>query len=116
MKPPQIAIDFGTPPGSPTRTSDDFERVPYPPEHHKSQLAEELPLHYMNEDKARRRAVGRGGVEVDGQKDYYDDDGKDVYAKLRPGKGHLGSGRLRRAPLPPPTTIVRVYTTLFFSY
>jgi len=109
MRPPQVAIDFGTPPGSPSRTSsDDFERVPYPPDHHKSQQVEELPLHYMNEDKARRRGVVRGGPEPTGH-EVYDDDGKDVYAKLRPFKGRAGSGRLRRAPPPPPTTIVSIY-------
>ena len=106
MRPPQVAIDFGTPPEPPSRTSsDDFERVPYPPEHHKSQQSEELPLHYMNEDKARWRGVARGASELNSHEEY-DDDGKDVYAKLRPPKGRVGSGRLRRAPPPPPTTIV----------
>jgi len=110
MRPPQVAIDFGTPPASPNRTSsDDFERVPYPPDHYKSQQPEELPLHYMNEDKARRRGPGvavKSGPESSGHEEYYDDDGKDVYAKMRPTTGRMGSGRLRRLPPPPPTNIV----------
>jgi dolichyl-phosphate-mannose-protein mannosyltransferase len=108
MQPPQIAIDFGTPPTTPPRTSsDEFERVPYPPDHSKSQQQEELPLHYMSEDKARRRVGGRGGAQLSGREEYYDydDDGKDVYAKLKSTKGTVGSGRPRRGPPPPPTTI-----------
>jgi dolichyl-phosphate-mannose-protein mannosyltransferase len=112
MRPPQVAIDFGTPPGSPSRTSsDDFERVPYPPEHYKSQQEEDLPLHYMGEDKARRRGVARTAGESSGHEEYYDDDGKDVYAKVRPLKSRVGSGRPRRVPPPPPATIVCIHFT-----
>lgn len=132
MKPPQVAIDFGTASGTPSRTSsDEFEQVPYPADHHSNwdppaivsstyKTEEELPLHYMNEEKARRRVKGPGGGGVDfvgaGAIDptmaYYDDEGKDVYAKIRPEKGRVSSGRLRRPPPPPPTTIVRAF--LFF--
>ena len=118
MKPPQVAIDFGTPAGSPRASSDDFERVPYPPDHYKSQQEEELPLHYMGEDKARRRGVGRVGsaVESSGHEEYFDDDGKDVYAKLRPLKGRVGSGRPRRGPPPPPTSIVCIYFLRYVNH
>lgn len=66
----------------------------------------------MSEEKARRRVRGAGdsGDFQGGGNDIameYDDEGKDVYAKLRPRKGRVGSGRLRRPPPPPPTNIVR---------
>ncbi|KAH8106915.1 glycosyltransferase family 39 protein [Cristinia sonorae] len=130
MKRSDIALNFGTPPGS-TRTSSDFEEVNYPrsntesssPEHSFSWTAvprreEELPLHFMNEDSARRRVVrpqGAGGS-YDGHSESsapkheggyaeYDDGGKDVYSKMRAAKGPAGSGRIHRPPPPPPTTI-----------
>lgn len=119
MRPPQVALDFGTPPGPPSATSsDEFERVPYPEEHTNwaatSHQEEELPLHYMNEEKARRRVRGPGaGGEYAGMAPMesgmeYDDEGKDVYAKIRPTKGRVGSGRLRRPTPPPPTSVVSV--------
>ncbi|KAF8800036.1 dolichyl-phosphate-mannose-protein mannosyltransferase [Phlegmacium glaucopus] len=37
--------------------------------------------------------------------DYYDDEGKDVYNKMRPKSARLGSGRLPQLPLPPPTSV-----------
>lgn len=134
MKPSQVAIDFGTPQAPPSRasSSDDFEKISYPSDNSDwnpppivssyNKPEEELPLHYMNEDKARRRVVGRGGGgeyagagPIDnGGDDYYDDEGKDVYSKIRPDRGRVGSGRLRRAPPPPPTSIVCV-TCSFIS-
>lgn len=117
MRPPQVSLDFGSPPGTPSRnSSDDFEQIPYPPDHLNwapSSKQEELPLHYMNEEKARRRVRGTGGsgdfpggVVGHDMGMEYDDESKDVYAKLRPAKGRVGSGRLRRPPPPPPTSIV----------
>ena len=110
MKPPaEVAVDFGAtdPDGS-----FDFEHVPYPEDHHHhhhwslSNREEELPLHYMSEEKARRRMVkvpvgpaGMGGEDhahshKEHYGDYYDDQGKDAYNKIHPGNAHLGSGRL----------------------
>lgn len=133
-RPSEIALNFGTPPGGNSpRTSSDFEEISYPsvsttpvPQHDLSQnwstRQEELPLHYMSEETARRRFAGRpapleGTFVGEGQglneKDEgygptpYDDGGKDVYNKMYTAKSPLGSGRLRRPPQPPPTTIVR---------
>ena len=137
MKPADVAINLGTPQGSP-RTSSDFEEVHYPHQHTSAasisstgslgwttvpRREEELPLpHYMSEDTARRRvprapAVGDGSgtYAVHDEKqalsyDAYDDGGKDVYAKMKAARGPVGSGRVRRPPPPPPTSIVCVYT------
>ncbi|OBZ65725.1 hypothetical protein A0H81_14234 [Grifola frondosa] len=35
----------------------------------------------------------------------FDDEGKDVYSKMKTAKVPFGSGRLRRPPPPPPTTL-----------
>jgi len=113
MRPSEISLDLGTPPGSPTRTSSDFEEIPYPSHHWSaSHREEDLPLHYMNEEKPRRRvprgpgsAVGHKGGETE---EYELDDRKDVYAKANATNyGHpLGSGRVRQYVPPPPTSIV----------
>ena len=110
MRPPEVSLDLGTPPESPTRISSDFEEVPYPPDHWAaSNREEELPLHYMNEEKARRRVVKGPGSAASprGQQIDYEDE-KDVYAKANAANyGHaVGSGRPRHHPPPPPTTIV----------
>ncbi|KAG1782405.1 glycosyltransferase family 39 protein [Suillus placidus] len=120
MRPPQVQIDFGTPPGTPPRTSSDFEEIPYPathPSYNKTAQSykheELLPLHHMNEDTSTRRRVARGpgssggfmsGDEHESEM-HYDDDGKDVYSKLRPTRSRVGSGRVHRPPPPPPTSI-----------
>ena len=115
-----ISLNFGTPEISP-RTSSEFEEVHYPTAstaaHGSAWSAhprekEELPLHYMSEETARRRVrVTPGGNGVYdshvGVHDEYDDEGKDVYAKMRSSKVPVSSGRPRRPPPPPPTTIVR---------
>ncbi|KAJ6612240.1 glycosyltransferase family 39 protein [Mycena sp. CBHHK59/15] len=104
-----VAVDFGpSNPDSPPRTSDDFEQVPYPPSHW-SRREEELPLYSMNEDKARRRvpkfaALPSTAGDHD-RNDLYDDEGKDVYSKVRALKSYQGSGRPRYPPAPPPTSI-----------
>ncbi|KAF8147568.1 dolichyl-phosphate-mannose-protein mannosyltransferase [Crassisporium funariophilum] len=67
----------------------------------------------MSEDKARRRVKPSTGaglgeyehVEKEHYGDYYDDEGKDVYNKVRPNKSRVGSGRLPQPPLPPPTSV-----------
>lgn len=120
-----ISLNFGTPEVSP-RTSSEFEEIHYP--HHTSTTAahtsswpaasrekEELPLHYMNEETARRRVRvtpgGNGVYDTHAEvQDEYDDEGKDVYAKMRTAKVPVSSGRPRRPPPPPPTTIVRAGT------
>ena len=139
-RPSEIALNFGTPPGGNSpRTSSDFEEVSYPsistsPETHNTHLnnnwntrQDELPLHYMSEDTARRRFAGRppplNGTFVGEGKEQSekllhegyggpvqeDDGGKGVYNKMHAVKSPLGSGRLRRPPPPPPTTIVRTF-------
>lgn len=132
MKRSDITLNFGSPPGSP-RTSSDFEEVNYPhsrtdsnsPDISLSWTAvprreEELPLHYMNEESARRRVVRPQGGSGSYAEHYdtpnkheggyaeYDDGGKDVYSKMKAARGPVGSGRIHRPPPPPPTTIVRL--------
>ena len=119
MRPPGVVLDIETTSGSPPRTSSDFEEISYPLNHWATaHQEEELPLHYMNEDKARRRitrgpgsAVGHGGDKYA----YEDDEGKDVYSKARAGRHGVpaGSGRIRHAPPPPATSIVRFW---FFDF
>ncbi|KAF7793201.1 hypothetical protein EIP86_004310 [Pleurotus ostreatoroseus] len=118
----EIHLNFGTTPPDSPRTSSDFEEIQYPhttssTAHHNaawtapSHREEDLPLYSsMNEEKARRRvpraSAGSAAFSayVDGP-DEYDDEGKDVYAKMRASKMPLGSGRPRRPPPPPATTI-----------
>ncbi|KAI0819094.1 glycosyltransferase family 39 protein [Irpex lacteus] len=117
--PDSISLDFGTPEVSP-RTSSDFEEIPYPQytqashQHQTGWAAqprreEELPLHYMNEETARRRVhASRGPASTgfyDEKQDQYDDDGKDVYAKIKASRIPVSSGRPRRPPAPPATSI-----------
>jgi dolichyl-phosphate-mannose-protein mannosyltransferase len=118
MRPPAITVDF-TESDTQTRSSSEFEEISYPSNHHHwsaPQYEEELPLHYMSEEKARRRVV-RGpesaGVHDSPANDgpgyggYDDDEGKDVYNKPRPIQNRIGSGRLPQPLPPPPTTLVR---------
>lgn len=120
-RPPAVAIDFGSPESDIQSTSSlEFEHVGYPDQyHHQHHRAEEtLPLHYMSEEKARRRVRpggAGGGLDADfnekEQFEYqeYDDAGKDVYNKPRPYNGaRISSGRLPAQPFPPPTSIVSV--------
>jgi dolichyl-phosphate-mannose-protein mannosyltransferase len=115
--PDSISLNFGTPEVSP-RTSSEFEEISYPhyttashqqyPGRGASQRREEeLPLHYMGEETARRRVpASRGHGYYDEKQTEYDDDGKDVYAKIRASKMPVGSGRPRRPPTLPATSIV----------
>ncbi|KAF8207275.1 glycosyltransferase family 39 protein [Mycena galopus ATCC 62051] len=103
-----VALDFGpSDPDSASRTSDDFEQVPYPPSHWSaSQREEELPLFSVSEEKARRRVPKTvAPFASDLARDLYDDEGKDVYNKPRSFKAYQSSGRPRQPPLPPPTSI-----------
>ncbi|KAI0950000.1 hypothetical protein AcV7_008603 [Taiwanofungus camphoratus] len=118
MKPSQITLNIGTPPEGSPRTSSDFEEIQYPTTDSSwtlpSRREEELPLHYMNEETARRRVTrvpggnGSYGVQAeDSNTGYgvYDDEGKEVYSKMRDLRSPPGSGRPRRPPPPPPTTV-----------
>lgn len=115
MKPAQVAIDFGNDSDTPPRSSSEFEEVPYPS--NSWPAPEELPLHYMSEEKARRRPVK--GAHDDGPISvniaHYDDDGKDVYNKLRAVKARMGSGRPPPPLAPPATNIVSVFSSLITS-
>lgn len=111
MKPSAIAVDFGT--NAPDPPSQ-FE-AHYPPNDWTSiDRDEDLPLHYMSEEKARRRVKGPSGTapgeyeyaEKSRYTDYYDDEGKDVYNKPRAHAAHMGGGRPPQPPLPPPTSLV----------
>lgn len=108
MRPSEVVLSPRTPLDSP-RTSSDFEEVHYPGNNWSSSRApEELPLHYMNEDKARRRVTHPSaplGQAVENME--LDTEGKDVYTKMKQSHGGIGGGRPRRAPPPPPTSIVR---------
>ena len=113
-RPNEIAIDLAPPSA---RSSSDFVEVAYPPSHwtaaptHRNPEEDHL-LHYMTDEKARRRAP-RGPARSEkepsiGTKAYYDDDdgdGKDVYAKFSPTY-RVSSGRPHRPPPPPAMTIV----------
>ena len=110
------AFNFGT---SDPDAPFEFEDIPYP-SHHWSAVnrEEELPLHYMSEEKARRRVKAPAGPMLDPQGkepygEYYDDEGKDVYNKMRPKNSRLSSGRLPQPPLPPPTSVVNLFFFFF---
>ena len=125
----QVALDLGPPYEDGARSDSDFEEIPHPANHngywtqhppaHAPPREEELPLHYMNQENARRRVTrGPGGNDGGGLSqfsekeglDYYanDDEGKDVYSKMKAARGPISSGRPRRPPPPPPTTVVRL--------
>lgn len=97
--PGPVAVDLGTP--SP-RSS--FEEINYPTTSAPTAwpVQEELPLHYMSEDKARRRIrpTGPGGPHIHETApllDEDDDGGKEVYGKMR------AAAVLRQIPRAPPT-------------
>jgi dolichyl-phosphate-mannose-protein mannosyltransferase len=118
-KPSEVVLELGTPPpGSPSRTSEEFEQVPYPAnttstETHwgpsRNVAEEELPLHYMDGDRARRRVRPSTGVSHDdGGRRYdaeYDDDKELYHDKLRPVNiPRIGRSTQRSIP---PTNLVR---------
>jgi hypothetical protein len=109
MRPSEVVLSPRTPQDSP-RTSSDFEEVNYP--HNWSSSHEELPLHYMNEDKARRRipigSSAQVGYDDSSEPMEYDGEGKDVYTKMKHRHAGIGGGRPRRLPPPPPTSLVCV--------
>ncbi len=106
-----VAVNFSA--SDPDSSSSDFEEVQYPPNNW-AQATEQLPLYHM-EEKARRRTKGGvpsfedDGYEAAQKTDYaYNDEGKDVYNKMRSPRSGMGGGRPRMAPPPPPTSIVRI--------
>lgn len=114
MRPSQLALNLGTPPGSPTRTSSDFEEVSYPSSHWSSHNEEELPMHYLSEDTARRRGKGAAaGNSVDEAKAEpdYNDEGKDVYNKIRVVRGPTLGGRPQKPPSPPASSLVSTFAS-----
>ncbi|KAI0320711.1 glycosyltransferase family 39 protein [Amylostereum chailletii] len=119
MKPSEIAITIDSLPPSPTRTSSDYEKIDYPshsaPDWAARRREEELPLHYMTEETARRR-VTRGpgssamGGELESEKNWEEDDqGKDVYSKAGASSRYGGSGRVMRRAMPPPPTSIKEF-------
>ena len=118
MRPSQVALNLGTPPGSPTRTSSDFEELSYPSSSHWSSQHEELPMHYLSEDTARRRVKGAAegnSPEETKVEPEYNDEGKDVYNKMRVVKGPTLGGRPQKPPPPPATSLVGFVSILFMS-
>lgn len=105
MKPAAIAVDIGDT-DSPTQ----YEPIPYPSaNYHWSE--QQLPLHYMSEETARRRIKISGGAALGSplpkeSYEHYDDESKDVYSKFRPPSARIASGRLPQPHQPPPTSIV----------
>jgi dolichyl-phosphate-mannose-protein mannosyltransferase len=107
MKPAAIAVDIG----SDTDFPNHYEPIPYPTANYRwTEQHQQLPLHYMSEETARRRVKVSGGVAVGSPlpNEYgdYDDETKDAYHKPRPPSAHVASGRLPQPHLPPPTSIV----------
>lgn len=118
MKSDQVALNLGTPPGSPPRTSSEFEEVAYPqpspPSHWAATKQDaELPLHYMSEESARRRVRGQVGTEYGDHAEAHeleplnDDEGKDVYNKIGATRPATYGGRPRKPVHPPPSSLVR---------
>lgn len=117
-KPTEIALELGTPPGS-RRTSEEFEQVSYPANStfndtlwgpsHRHVIEEELPLHYMNDERARRRVKGgAGSSREDGEQQYeaeYDEKAS-FHDKARVVSIPRIARNMRRNP-PPPTNLVR---------
>ncbi|KZT43999.1 glycosyltransferase family 39 protein [Sistotremastrum suecicum HHB10207 ss-3] len=104
--PGEVALEIDSPTESP-RASSEFEEVSYPT-WSQPRAEEELPLHYMGEDKARRRVKGAQAApestvmfDADSPAEYDqgDDGGKDVYAKLRQHQTPVS--RMRRTSAPP---------------
>ena len=67
----------------------------------------------MSEETARRRVPrapsgGDAYAAYNEKSEEYDDEGKDVYAKIRASRMPVSSGRPRRHHQPPATTIVRI--------
>ena len=66
-------------------------------------------MHYLSEDTARRRvkgaAEGNSPEETKAEPEY-NDEGKDVYNKMRVVKGPTLGGRPQKPPPPPATSLV----------
>ena len=109
---PAVVLTFGA-----SDPDSDFEHITQDQD-------QALPLyHHHMEDTARHRRTkgsaehgdGDGDIELDEKlRLQYDDQGKDVYSKLRaPVRTGLGGGRVRQPPPPPPTSIVRPFPLPF---
>jgi dolichyl-phosphate-mannose-protein mannosyltransferase len=105
MKPAAIAVDIG----SDTEFPAQYEPIPYTTaNYHWTEQHQQLPLHYMSEETARRRVKASGGADLGSplQKEGYDDESKEAYHKHGPPSARVASGRLPQPHLPPPTSIV----------
>lgn len=121
----EVTLDIGTPSGSP-RTSEEFEQIPRLPHNELSltnrrgqwgHVEEELPLHYMNEDKARRRLRPGAGGPLEQEKIFEapSDDDKDLFHnKTRPAVTPRPSRIVKKYP--PPTNLVRFYQESVFTF
>lgn len=115
MKPSAVAVDIGS--SEPDLPPEYHDHLPssYTTTNRWAEPSHQLPLHYMAEDTARRRvrAPMSAGMsyEPDTPKehygDMYNDEGKDVYNKVRTPVARIGSGRMPQVHQPPPTSIVR---------
>ncbi|KAF9532737.1 glycosyltransferase family 39 protein [Crepidotus variabilis] len=111
MRPSAVAVDIGS--SEPDLPPEYHDPVPSSLTNTRWEQSHQLPLHYMAEDTARRRVkapMSAGlGYEPDTPKEhygeYYNDEGKDVYNKLRPQVARIGSGRMPQVHQPPPTSI-----------
>ncbi|KIJ44250.1 glycosyltransferase family 39 protein [Sphaerobolus stellatus SS14] len=110
-KPADIALDLGTPPGS-GRTSEEYEQVAYPAHSTANEsfwgpprqqaAEEELPLHYMNDERARRRVkpgapTSRENGDQQYEEAYHDEKGL-LGDKARPVHIPRVSKNIRRNP------------------
>jgi len=116
---PAVAIDIDSDSYLP---ASEYERISYPNNYHWPEQHQELPLHYMSEETARRRLKPTVGepygspVQKESFQDY-DDEGKDVYNKLKSVSTRVGSGRPpQRHPLPPTSIVCLPCFFLMASY
>lgn len=113
-----VAIDIESDPYLP---ASEYEQVSHQnTNYHWSEQHQELPLHYMSEETARRRlkpSVGEpygSPVQKESFEDY-DDESKDVYNKAKLISTRVSSGRPPQRPLSPPTSPVGLPCTFVIT-